>query len=100
AVALEDDARILPGDGRAGLHLGPGDLAVVAGALAALGDEVVDAALPLAVAGVPVLHRRVLDTGPLERHQLHHRRVQLVGVPLGGGAALEVAHRGAFFGDD
>ncbi len=29
-VALQDDARVLPGDGRAGLDLGPGDLRVAA----------------------------------------------------------------------
>ena len=42
-VALQDDARVLPGDGRTGLNLGPRDLGIL-GALASLGDEVVDAA--------------------------------------------------------
>ncbi len=99
-VALEDDARVLPGDGRSGLDLGPGDLGTGAGALAPLGDEVVDPALPLRVAGVPVLDRRVLDGGALERHQLDHRGVQLVLVPLRRGAALEVADVGALVGHD
>ena len=58
---------------------------------AALGDEVVDAAPALRVAGVPVLHRRVLDLGVVERDQLDHRGVQLVLVALRRGAALEVA---------
>ena len=91
-VALEDDARVLPGDGRAGLDLGPGDLGVGAGALAALGDEVVDAARALRVARVPVLHGGVLDLGVVEGDQLDHRGVQLVLVAHRGGAALEVAH--------
>ena len=44
---------------------------------AALGDEVVDAALALLVAAVPVLNRRVLDLRIGARRQLHHRRMQL-----------------------
>src|SRR3954471_18883991 len=59
-VSLEDHARVLPGDRRAGLHLRPGDLRVGAVALAALGHEVVDPPLAVLVAGVPVLDRRVL----------------------------------------
>ena len=67
---------------------------------AALGDEVVDAADAVLVARVPVLHRRVLDLGVVERDQLDHRGMQLVGVELGRGAAFEIATRRAFFGDD
>ncbi len=99
-VALQDAAGVLPGDRRAGLDLGPGDLRVAAGALAALGHEVVDAALAVLVAGVPVLHRRVLDLGVVEGDQLDHRGVQLVLVAHRRGAALEVADVGAFVGDD
>src|SRR5439155_9055345 len=69
-LALQDAARILPGDRRAGLDLRPGDLGIRAQALAALGDEVVDAALTFLVARIPVLDRRVLDGGVVERHQL------------------------------
>src|SRR4029077_4677444 len=43
-VAAQDTARIFPGDGGAGLDLSPGNLRVRAAAIAALGDEVVDAA--------------------------------------------------------
>ena len=75
-------------------------LRVDALAQAALGDEVVDAAHAVLVARVPVLHRRVLDVGVVERHQLDHRRVQLIGVELRRRAAFEVRHRRAFFGDD
>src|SRR3712207_5329026 len=60
-VALQHSGGILPGDRRAGLDLGPADLGPAAAAGAALGDEVVDAALPFLVAGVPVLDGRVLD---------------------------------------
>src|SRR5690606_7899514 len=99
-VAAQHAAGVLPGDGRTGLHLGPADLAAPAAALAALGDEVVDAANAVLVARVPVLHRRVLDLGVVQRHQLDHRRVQLVLVALRRRAALEVGHVGAFLGDD
>src|SRR6202012_1207764 len=54
-VAAQDAAGVLPGDGRAGFDLGPGDLAALAAAVAAFGDEVVDAAAAVLVAGVPVL---------------------------------------------
>src|SRR6202012_3560490 len=44
-VPLEDHAGILPGDGAPGFHLGPGYFRAGALADAALGDEVVNAAL-------------------------------------------------------
>src|SRR5680860_922830 len=66
AIAAQDAGRVFPGDGGAGLHLRPGDLGAVPSAIAALGDEVVDAALPLRIAGIPVLHRRILDLGVFE----------------------------------
>jgi hypothetical protein len=47
-----------------------------AAAVAALGDEIVDAALALGVARIPVLHRRILDLGVVERDQLDHRGMQ------------------------
>ena len=70
------------------------------GALAALGDEVVDAALAFLVAGIPVLHGRVLDRRVVERDQLDHRGVQLVLVAHRRRAAFEVADVRAFLGDD
>ncbi len=97
---LEDAARILPGNGRARLDLGPGNFGVDAEALAALGDEVVDPALPFLVPRVPVLDGRVFDLGVVESDQLHNRRVQLVAVAHGRGATFEVAHVRAFVRDN
>src|SRR5262245_6861118 len=68
-VAAQNAARIFPGDGGAGLELGPGDLRVLAAAVAALGDEIVDAAAAVLVARVPVLDGRILDLGVIERDQ-------------------------------
>src|SRR5262245_15555116 len=99
-VPLQDAGRVLPGDGRACLHLRPGDLRARPLTLAALGDEVVDAAPAFLVAGVPVLHRGVLDGRVFERHQLDHRGVQLVAIALGSGAPLEVRHVRPGVGDD
>ena len=99
-LAAQHAARVFPGDRRAGLDLGPGNARIAAAAFAALGDEVVDAAAPLRVARVPVLHRRVLDLRVVQRHQLDHRGVQLVLVAHRRGAALEVAHVAAAVGDD
>src|SRR5262249_6041499 len=81
-VAAQDAARIFPGDGGAGLDLGPGDLGVVATAVATLGDEIVDAALAFRVAGIPVLDRRIFDLGIIKRDELDHGGVQLVLVAL------------------
>src|SRR6266487_7159228 len=64
-VAAQDAARIFPGDGGTGLELSPGDLRILAAAVAALGDEVVDAAATARVAGIPVLNGRILDLGVL-----------------------------------
>src|SRR4029077_14947163 len=100
AIAAQDAARVLPSDGRAGLDLRPGDLRAFTPAIAALGDEIVDAAFALLVAGVPVLHRRIFDLGIVERDQLDHGGVKLVLVAHRRGAAFEVTHIGALVGDD
>ena len=54
-VAGEDTAGIFPGDGRAGFDLRPRNLAPFAFTQAALGYKIVDTALALFVAGIPVL---------------------------------------------
>ena len=69
-------------------------------ALAALGHEVVDAALAVLVAGIPVLHGRVLDLRVVERDQFNHGGVQLILVAHRRRAAFEIAHVSAFVGDD
>src|SRR5206468_8698554 len=65
-VAAQDAARIFPGDGRAGLELGPGNLGTRAATVAALSHDIVDAVLALRVARVPVLDARILDLGIIE----------------------------------
>ena len=76
-VSGQDHAGVLPGDRGAGLDLRPRDLGVVALAEAALGHEVVDASDAVLVAGVPVLHRGVLDLCVLCTRELDDRRVKL-----------------------
>ncbi len=98
-VALQDHRGILPGDRRAGLDLRPRDLGPRA-RLAALGDEVVDAADAVLVTGIPVLHRAVLDGRVVEGNQLHHRGVQLILVALRRRASLEVRDVRPFLGHD
>ena len=75
-------------------------LDAVAAAVAALGHEIIDAALAFGVARIPVLHGRVFDLGIVERDQLDHRRVQLVLVALRRRAAFEIGDVGALVGDD
>src|SRR5262245_43618193 len=99
-IALQQHARVLPGDGRAGLHLRPRDPRPRPGALAALGHEVEDAALALAVAGVPVLHGGVLDLGPSQGDELDDGSVELILVAHGGRASLQVADVASLVGHD
>ena len=56
--------------------------------------------LPVLVARIPVLHRRIFDLGVFQRHQLDHRGMQLVLVAHRRGAAFEIGDVGAFVGDD
>src|SRR2546427_2133401 len=88
-VPLEDTARILPGDRAPGLDLGPGDLRVPPEGLPALRDEVVDPALPVLVAGVPVLDRGVLHLAVVQGDELDDRRVELVLVAHRSGAVVD-----------
>src|SRR6185437_15098086 len=59
-ITAQHAARVFPGDRRTGFDLRPGDARIIAAALAALGDKVVDATLAVFVARIPVLHRRIL----------------------------------------
>src|SRR5213595_2041510 len=99
-VALQDAARILPGDRGTGLDLGPRDLRVHTEALPPLRDEVVDPALPLLVAGVPVLDRGILDLRIVEGDQFDDRGMKLIRVPDRRRASFEVAHIRARVRDD
>ena len=99
-LAAQDAGRIFPRHGRAGFNLGPGHLRPVAAAVGALGDEIVDAALALGIAGVPVLDRRIFDLGVVQCDQFDHRRMQLVLVAHRGRAALQIGAVAALVGDD
>src|SRR5215469_5044141 len=91
-VAAQYAAWIFPRDRRAGLELRPGDLRVLAAAIAALGDEIIHAATALGVAGIPVLNGRIFDFRVVERDQFDYSRVQLILVADRGRAAFQVAH--------
>src|SRR6185437_3599875 len=65
-------------------------------ALTALGHKVVDTADAVLVAGIPVLHGRVLNLRIVERDQLNYSRMQLVLVALGSSATLQIARVAAF----
>ncbi|MOA31745.1 hypothetical protein D3C78_1529190 [compost metagenome] len=97
-VALQDHARVFPGDCRAGFRLGPRHFRTRAFAQRTLGDEVEDTALAV-TAGEPVLHRRIFHFGVFVQDHLHHRRVQLVAVTHRGRTAFDIADIAAFIGD-
>ena len=63
---------------------------MAATAVAPLGDEVEDAAAPFRIARIPVLDRRILDLGIVERDQLDDCRMELVLVATGSGAPLQI----------
>ena len=98
-ITLQDHTRVLPRDSRTGLNLGPRNLCVGVGP-ASFGDEVVDAADPVLITGIPVLHSRVLDLGSVFRHELNDRGVELVFVALGSSAPFEVGDMGVVLGHD
>src|SRR6185369_499605 len=98
--ALEDAARIFPGDRAAALDLGPRHLGAIAAAQGALGDEIEDTAAAFLVAGIPVLDGGIFYLGVLVREDLDHRGVQLVLVAHRRGAAFEVGDVAALVGDD
>src|SRR5690606_25290836 len=99
-VSAENAAGVLPGDGGAGLDLGPGNPGAWTPALTTLGDEVVDAADTVLITRVPVLDGGIFDVGIVQRDELDDRRVELVLVPHRSCAALEVAHVGTFLRND
>src|SRR5207302_10431463 len=98
--ALQDAARVFPGDRGTRLDLGPRDLRVHAEALPPLRDEVVDPALALLVARVPVLNRGILDLRIVEGDQFDDRGMQLIRVADRRRASLEIAHVRAGGGND
>ena len=71
-VAREDTTRIFPRDCRAGFDLRPRQACVVALADTALGHEVVDAALALLVARVPILYGRIFHLGIFQYDDLDY----------------------------
>ena len=99
-VALQDAARVLPRHRATRLHLCPGDLAARPFADAAFGNKVIDTALALLVAGIPVLHSAVLHLGILQCDDFHNSGMQLVLVALRSCAAFHIAHVCLFVGND
>ena len=61
-------------------------------AQATLGYKVVDTALTLLIAGIPILHRRVFNVGILLYDNLNNGSMQLIFVALRCCAALQVAY--------
>ena len=72
--------RVLPCDCGASLNLRPGNLRFLR-RHAALRHEVVNATLAVLGARVPVLDCRVFDLAAVQRHELHHSRMELTGAP-------------------
>ena len=99
-IAAQHHTRILPSYSGACFNLGPGNLCPCAGAQAAFGHEVIDAATAILVAGVPVLHSGVLDLSVFQRNEFYHGSMQLIFIAHRRCAALKVAHMGASVGND
>ena len=99
-VTAQHHAGVFPGDRRPSLDLGPGDFCPRPCTQATLGDEVVDAALTVLIAGIPVLYGAVFDLCVTHGHQLYHGCMQLVLVAHRSGTPFEVTYVGSLVCND
>ena len=74
-IALQNNAGIFPGNGRAGFHLGPGYLCIRPAANTAFGHKIINTAIAFFIAGIPVLHCAVFDLGVFQRYKLYYCRM-------------------------
>src|SRR5579884_1407955 len=89
-IATQDAAWIFPSDSGAGLELSPGNLGVLATAVAALGHEVINSAATFRVAWIPVLNGRIFDFRVVQRDQFDDGSMQLILVANRRRATFEV----------
>ena len=99
-ISLQNAARIFPRDRRPRLHLRPGDLAVGAAAGPAFGDKIINPPFAVLIPWIPVLHRRIFDRRPFQRHQLHHGRVKLILIAHRRGASFQIRNVRPFIRDN
>src|SRR5690606_17833385 len=99
-VASQDNAGVLPGNGRTGFNLRPRDVRSRTTTLTPLGNEVVDAAHTVVTAPVSDLYSRILHLGVVERNDFDYCGVQLVFVAHRRRTAFQVADVRAFFCND
>ena len=100
AFAIQHARRIFPGHCTAGFHLGPADFRTIPLAKPAFGHEIVNPALAVLIAGIPVLHGRIFDLGIFQGDQFDHGGMQLVFIAHRRGASLEIGYVAAFFSND
>ena len=97
-IAFKYARGVFPRDGRARLHLCPGELGVNTCQQTAFGDKVQHATLALLVTRIPVLYGGVLYFGTILDDNLHNGSMQLVLVTHRSRAALEIADVGVVVG--
>ena len=100
AHAVEHARGIFPRHRAARFNLRPADLAASALAQPALGDEIVDPANPVLIAGIPILHGRIFDFSIIHRDQFNDRCVKLVFIAHGRSAALQIGDMAASLGNN
>src|SRR3989338_513449 len=89
----QDAAWVLPRDRRACLDLRPGNLRIFALTFTAFWHKIINPALSgLRITGIPILYRRILDLGMVERHKLYDRRVELVRIKPRGSTSFQIAY--------
>ncbi len=99
-VALQNAARIFPGDGRAGLDLRPGNLRVRALCTGRAWSRNCKCRPAVLVAGIPVLHGGVFDLGVVQRDQVPPPPREADFRRASARCSLRVTHVGAFVGHD
>jgi len=90
-VTHKHTARIFPSYCRACFYLCPEEVSILL-AKTSLGYKVVDSALTLFVARVPILHCRVLHLGISLHNYLDHCGVQLIFIALRSSTALQITY--------
>ena len=99
-ITLKDGRRVFPCNGGPSLNLSPAEVTSSAAAYTPFRNQIEDTSLPLSIAGIPVLHRRVTDICILFNYDLDDGGMELLLIPHRSGTTLHIAHIGTFISDD
>ena len=99
-IAQQDAGWIFPGNGRAGFNLGPRKFRVFPFANSPFGHKVINTALSLFIAGIPVLNRRIFHFSIFHHHNFHNGCMQLVFITHGCCTTFQIGNVAVLIGHD